>query len=147
MKNNISKWMACCEFFDKLSAVLIKGYEVVGSCNQDNSQYLVPKGTADQITYSGKPAASFRISNHWNWYANINKCPNENYIQCLSVDAPWAKKRMAEGKPSEPIFCSQVAVIGNDGKYHVVYGERFDRKTKKWQWVESTPEEVVWNYL
>lgn len=147
MKKNIEKRIACFEFFDKLSALLHDSYEVVGSCNIDNSQYLVPNGTADEITYNSKPAASFRVSDHWNWYSNLKKCPNERYIQCLSVDAPWAKKRKAKGMASEPIYCSQVSFIGHDGKYHVVYGEKFDRKTKTWSWIETIPEEVIWEVL
>ena len=147
MKKNEKDLFACQEFFDKLAALLHESYEIVGSCNADNSQYLVPNGTADRITYTSKPISSFRVSDHWNWYSNLKKCPNENYIQCFSLDAPWPKRRLATGKASMPIFCSQVAFVGDDGKYHVVYGEKFDHKTKTWSWVDSTPEEVIWECL
>lgn len=134
---------ACTKFFDLLSELLKEEYEVVASCNADFSRYLVPKGTADQISYSGKPDKSFRISDHWNWFANLNKCENPNYIQCLSVDMPFAKRRPEEGKASKPILGTQVAVVGEDGKYHAVFGEKFDRKTKTWSWISTNAEDVA----
>lgn len=133
----------CTEFFEKLSEALKEDYVVMGSCNQDFSRYLVPIGTESQVSYMGKPENSFRISDHWNWFANVNKCPDEHYIQCLSVDLPWTRKRFAPGKPSRPVSGTQVAVFGADRKYHAVYGERYSRKTKTWDWVESTVEEVI----
>lgn len=81
----------CTEFFEKLSEALKEDYVVMGSCNQDFSRYLVPVGTESQVSYMEKPENSFRISDHWNWFANVNKCPDEHYIQCLSVDLPWAR--------------------------------------------------------
>ena len=84
----------CMAFFEELSNEL-PNYTVVGSCNKDSSLYLVPNGTEDEITYYSKPAKSFRISDHWNWYANTKKCDNERYIQCLCVDLPYAKRREA----------------------------------------------------
>ena len=137
------KMAKCSEFFCKLAEELRDSYEVLESCNADFSKYLVPNGTSDQVTYEGKPDKSFRISDHWNWYANVRKCPNPNYIQCLSVDLPWARKRMEEGRPSKPITGVQIALIGDDGKYHVVYGECYNRKTKEWSWVENNPKEVA----
>lgn len=134
---------ACKRFFADLSKELEETYTIVGSCNQDNSVYLVPNGTEDQITYYGKPAKSFRISDHWNWYSNINKCSNPNYIQCLSVDAPYAFKRNDDGKATKPRMLCQVAVVGEDGKYHAVFGEVFDRKTKRWSWLSSNPKYIA----
>lgn len=131
----------CTQFFNEL-VLKLNNYEVVESCNHDFSRYLVPVGTADQISYESKPDKSFRISDHWNWYANLKKCPNPHYIQCYSVDLPWAKKRLAEGKASNPVFGVQVAMIGDDGKYHVVYGEKFNRKTKTWEWIETSVDSV-----
>lgn len=118
-------------------------YEEVGSCNADSTLYLVPDGTANQISYTSKPEKSFRVSDHWNWFANLKKCPYEKYIQCLSVDLPFAKKRPANGMASKPINAVQVSVIGKDGKYHAVYGEVFNRKTKTWGWIESNPLDVI----
>ena len=147
MKKNTKKEIACQEFFDKLAALLHESYEVIDSCNADSSRYLIPNGKANLITYTSKPAASFRVSDHWNWYSNVKKCPNENYIQCFSLDAPWPKKRSAKGKSSTPIFCSQVSFVGGDGKYHVVYGEKYDHRTRTWSWIETSPEEVIWEVL
>lgn len=133
----------CTEFFTELADILKDKYEVVESCNADFSKYLVPKGTADQITYHSKPDKSFRISDHWNWYANIKKCSNPKYVQCLSVDLPWPKRRKEEGKASNLIWGIQVSVIGDDGKYHVVFGEKFDRKTQRYSWVSASAEDVA----
>lgn len=133
----------CREFFSELSELLCNAYEIVGSCNEDLSAYLIPLGTSDQITYTSKPDKSFRISDHWNWYANVNKCTNERYVQCLSVDMPFAKKRKAPGAPSSPWWGCQVAFIGDDGKYHAVYGEIYDKKTKTWLWKETSAKDVI----
>ena len=137
------KQLACKAFFTELSELLNESYEVVGSCNNDSSAYLIPKGTGEQITYYGKPADSFRISDHWNWYSNINKCSNPKYIQCYSVDCPFPRKREEAGRPTKPRRAFQVAFIGKDGKYHAVYGEVFNRKSKNWEWLERTPQEVL----
>lgn len=141
--NKLEKINACNEFFMKLMSELGEQYEIVESCNQDISKYLIPIGTIDELTYCSKPNKSFRISDHWNWYANVLKNPNEHYIQCLSNDFPWAKRRKAPGKPSVPIFAIAVCVIGEDGKYHHIFGEKFNRKTKKWSWVETSIDEVL----
>lgn len=133
----------CSKFFDALSNILSGTYEVIASCNQDLSRYLVPNGTSDEITYSSKPDLSFRISDHWNWYANLKKCPNPNYIQCFSVNIPKPAKRKDYGKASEPREGIQVAVIGKDGKYHAVYGESYDRKLKHWFWLETDPADIA----
>ena len=65
---------ACENFFSELTRILDGKYEVVGSCNQDISRYLIPAGTKEQITYYGKPELSFRISDHWSWDSNVKKC-------------------------------------------------------------------------
>lgn len=137
------KKLACNQFFNELASALCDSYEIIASCNADFSRYLVPIGTVSQITYYGKPKKSFRVSDHWNWYANTQKCENPNYIQCLSVDMPWAKKRPSEGKASKPITGIQVSLVGDDGKYHVIFGERYDRKKREWTWVESSLSSVL----
>lgn len=133
----------CEEFYGKLCDLLKDSHVNLESCNKDISRYLIPIGTEEKVTYYGKPEKSFRISDHWSWYANVNKCNNENYIQCLNVDLPWARRRAAEGKPSKPVNAVQVAVIGDDGKYHAVFGEVYDRKTKTWGFVTADPEDVI----
>lgn len=134
---------SCKEFFNTLSDVLSSTHEVIGSCNQDISQYLIPIGTIDRLTYYSKPSNSFRISDHWNWYSSFRKCKEEHYIQCYTRDLPWTKRREGYGKASKPIYGICVCVLGGDGIYHVVYGERFDRKNKKWDWVESDPADIA----
>ena len=133
----------CRDFFRTLSDILAGQYETIASCNQDLSQYLVPNGTAGEISYASKPALSFRISDHWNWYANLKKNPDPKYIQCWSVDIPKPGKRKAYGKASEPREGIQVAVIGGDGKYHAVFGEVYDKKLKNWRWLETDPTDIA----
>ena len=137
------KIMKCEEFFSNLCAILSDTYEVVGSCNRDLSQYLIPKGTISELSYYSKPAKSFRISDHWNWYSSLKKCSNPHYIQCFSVDIPRAEKRTDYGKATKPKYGIQVSVIGGDGKYHAVYGEIYDRKTGAWNWLETEPADIA----
>ena len=129
----------CKVFFDALVNMLGDRYERISSCNQDASEYLCPVGTSEEISYYGKPEESFRISNHWNWYANTNKCSDPRRIQCFCVDLPWAHHRMKAGKAGKPIMANCVCVYRN-GKYHVIYGECFDKKTKTWSWIDNSPE-------
>lgn len=139
------KMRACVEFFNELAALLSDRYEIV--CPFDKTgyrsdKYLVPNGTADEITYYSKPLHSFRVSTHWNWRESLDKCDRENYIQCLCPDMLWAKKRDPETGRSEPIRAEAVAILSDDGKYHVIFGEYWNRKTKSWDWKESDPNEV-----
>lgn len=122
----------CLEYFENLVEELKETHVLVVSCNQDSTLYLVPKGSEDQITYHSKPVNSYRFSDHWNWYANVRKCPDQHYIQCFNKDLPYPRRRPEPGKPSHPIAAMCVAYFGDDGLYHTVFGERFDRKTKKW---------------
>lgn len=131
----------CVEFYNELSKRLTSTHEVVGSCNQDISSYLIPIGSIDELTYERKPQNSFRFSDHWNWYSNVNKCPDEHYIQCYSPDIPYARPRLSPGKASKPRFGISIAYF--DGcRYRVIFGEKFDRKTKTWYFVTPTIEEV-----
>ena len=141
------KTSKCLKFFSMLSYSLSNTYTAVRSCNKDISMYLVKNGTEDQISYYGKPLLSFRVSDHWNWFSSINKCDNEKYIQCYSTDIPWTRRREEPGKATRPIKAICVCIYGIDNKYHVVYGEKFDRKNKTWSWIESTTEEVIKQYL
>lgn len=135
----------CKKFFDGLAEHMGDGYVVVESCNGDRSAYLVPIYEEDQITYHSKPTFSYRISDHWNWKTSFKKNPDEHYIQCYSKDFPWCKKRNAPGKASNPILACSVCFYGPDNLYHVIYGQKFDRKTKTWSWVECDPKNVVIN--
>lgn len=135
------KMNACQTFFQKLADILEEKYEIVGSCNKDQSQYLVPLGTADQISYYGKPAMSFRVSDHWNWYSSTKKCKDPDYVQCNSVDMPRAKRRTDE-HATRPRRGVQVAIQWTDGYYHHVFGEKWDPKERRFVWVKSNPEEI-----
>lgn len=143
MYDEQNKIYACKTFFDDLSDILKDIYEVVGSCNQDISQYLIPKGTISDLTYYSKPEKSFRISDHWNWYSSLKKCSNPYYIQCLSVDMPRANKREIWNKATKPKHGIQVCILGGDNKYHAVYGEVYDRKTRTWSWLETDPADIA----
>ena len=137
----------CNKFFYDLAEILYASYEIIGSINKDFSRYLVPFGTDNQITYYSKPAFSFRISDHWNWYSSLKKCKNEFYVQCNSVDMPVARRRANSSWVSEPHCGIQVAFCDRVGIYHHVYGEKYDRRTRKWSWVENDPIKVVEKYL
>lgn len=132
----------CLEFYKKLEKELAGTHESVGSCNRDQSAYLCPIGTGSQVTYRSKPENSFRVSDHWNWYANLKKNPDKRYIQCYSRNLPWARKRERPDKASRPITASCVCLFRN-GTYEVVYGETYDRTTKQWGWMDSDPAEVA----
>lgn len=137
------KSFACRTFFDELAVLLGETHKTIASCNNDISAYLIPNGTEEQVSYYGKPANSFRVSDHWNWYANLNKCSDPHYIQCLSVDVPWPLKRNDIGKASDPRFAIQVSYYGEDKKYHCVFGESYNRKTKRWEWIDQPVDKVV----
>lgn len=139
------KMEKCRKFFDELAYILGETHEVVASCNKDLSAYLVPKGTKDKISYYGKPESSFRISDHWSWYSNLKKCSNPDYVQCWSVDLPKPRKRDHE-RPwmaTEGRKAAQVAFLGRDGNYHMLYGEYWDRVAKEWRWAETDPKEAL----
>ena len=140
--NTKRDFIRCRRFFDEVAKLLSDEYQVVTSCNRDLSAYLVPNGTKDEITYQSKPACSLRVSDHWNWYSNIKKCPQEEYIQCHSVDLPDPHKRNAPGKASNPIEATQVCLIYPDGKYHCVFGQFYDRNSNKWKWMTADPHLV-----
>lgn len=142
--NRSEKKELCLKFFDELSKELSERYEIIGSCNQDVSAYLIPKGTIEQLSYYGKPALSFRISDHWNWYSSLKKCSDPFYIQCFSVNMPWPRRRDTNDEyATKPRYGWQIALYGNDGKYHHVFGEKFNRRNKEWVWEERTIKDVI----
>ena len=123
----------CKKFFEELAEKLKDTHVIVRSCNQDESAYLVPIGTEKQITYYGKPDNSFRISDHWNWYSNLKKCSDPNYIQCLNVDlACRCKNRKGPALASEPYWAWCVAMYKKEvGYYHTMVGEFYNPVLKK----------------
>lgn len=136
---------ACVKYFDELANLLNGSYEVVSSCNNEHfrSRYLIKNGTVDELTYESKPMFSFRISDHWNWYSSTKKCTDHDYIQCFTTDMPRVKKRETENGASKPVFGVCVAFFDEDKKYHVIFGEKFDRRTKKWSWVNTSPIDIA----
>lgn len=148
--NNLTKEDKKCKayscFYD-LAKALSDYYEIIPSCNKNASIYLVPKGTADQLSYYGKPVNSFRVSIYWNWYSSLTRCNNPKYIQCYCPDLPFAKKRPEPEKASKPILASLVAFYGPDTTYHHVFGDRFDRKTKTWIFEEPSVDDILWHTL
>lgn len=136
--SKLEKLIKCGNFISSLAYMLGPKYEFLPSCNQDISRYLVPAGTKDQITYYGKPDKSFRFSDHWNWYSSSKKCTDETMVRCRSLDMPWTRKREEPGKATKPRYGIQVCMFdAKSGCYHHIYGEKFDRKTKTWTWVDN----------
>ena len=135
----------CNKFIEKLAGLLGDKYEMVASCNKDASRYLVPVGTRDQITWYGKPANSFRVSDHWSWFTNTKNCSIRNYIQCYSRDMPVPKPRPHNDPDgaTKAVRGTAVAVQATDGTYRCVYGDKYDRVRHRWSWVESDPLEVI----
>lgn len=119
------KMYYCMGKFMELAEKLKDTHDIVGSCNKDATIYLIPKGTEDQLTYYGKPEDSYRISDHWNWYANVKKCPDETHVQCHCVDLQKPRRRVDE-RATRPRDGVCIAYYGSDHKYHHVFGERYD---------------------
>jgi hypothetical protein len=140
-----SKMNDCDAFIDGLAELLRGKYEMTPSCNRDLSRYLIPKGTKDQISYYGKPEMSFRASDHWNWYTSLAKCSNERMIQCYSMNLPGPRPRINPGEATKGVHAYQVAIYQN-GRYYAVYGDVYDRKERRWGWIENTPESVIREY-
>ena len=91
----------CNNFIENLAQLLGDKYELIGSCNNDLSRYLIPAGTREQITYYGKPVNSFRVSDHWSWFSNLKKCSLRNYIQCYSRDMPFRRRGRQDRTPQQ----------------------------------------------
>lgn len=103
------KWQKLYEFLKPM------GYVLVHSCNKDETVYLVPAGTEDQISYSGKPENSYRLSGHWHW-----KSPKGPGIQCPLEGMP------DPGEPNEdgfaPSQCNEYIIAKYEGGLY----RRFD---------------------
>lgn len=124
----------CRKYFLKLAEELKGTHELVTSCNGDCSLYLIPIGTIDQLTYYGKPMDSYRFSDHWNWYANVNKCKNERHVQCHNIDLRRPAKRI-NSKATKPRYNVCVAYYGTDHKYHTLIGDKYDEISRKLKFV------------
>jgi len=138
------KMSKCRNFVEQVASDCDGSWILVESCNNDASCYLIPEGSESELSYYGKPANSLRFSDHWNWYSSTKKCRDEKYVQCRSLDMPWARRREEAGKATKPRFGIQVAYYDRrDRCYHHVYGDKFDRKTKTWTWVDAEPGAVA----
>lgn len=142
--NDYEKGYQCRRFFKELADILGETHYIVGSCNQDETIYLLEKGTDErELSYYSKPKNSYRISDHWSWYSNVRKNPDETYIQCESVDVPNVRERIEPGKASKPRKAWQVCFFGEDGKYHCIFGDIYDKETKTWSFKTVKAKEVL----
>ena len=131
----------CSEVFSELAKILSDQYEILESCNKDFSKYLCLKGTTGEVSYEGKPEKSFRISDHWNWYSNVKKCPDMSIIQCYASNIPEPREREGEGatKPRKAISIG----FYENGQYKIVYGEFYNKETEEWSWMENDISDLV----
>ena len=133
----------CNAFFLKVAEKLKDTHIIASASHRWISACLIPKGTEEQLTYHSKPVNSLRVACNWNWRASSKRCKDEKYIQCHTDDLPWARKKEADGSASKPIWGNMVGYFDADQKYHCVYGEKFNRETKTWEWVEGDPDAVA----
>lgn len=134
----------CSLFLIKVAEELKDTHEIVPSSNKTwGSACLIPIGTINELNYEGKPVNSLRVACNWNWRASLKHCPNERMIQCLTDDMPWCRKRKGEGLASSPVWGNMVGYYGADRKYHCVYGEKYDRASGKWSWVDGDVHAVA----
>lgn len=127
----------CKKYFNELRDILSDTHEVTANrCKVKRpDMYLCPKGTRKEITYHGKPHYSFRYSTKWNFYSP--RC--EGVVQCYSKDFPHAHTDSKGAGPDGAVLAFSVCYYGNDNLYHVVYGEKYNRETGEWEWIESDP--------
>ena len=136
----------CYRFFDAVADELKDTHVVIESKSKKlPCKYLVKKGQEKQVSYYGKPVNSLRVGSNWNWRAGLDRCANASYIQCVTPDLPYAKRRSQEHPTwsTHPIYGNMVALFDTDNKYHCVFGEKFDFDDNKWVWVENVPQFVA----
>ena len=134
------KLAKCTDFMNCVAYLLKDSYEMLPSCNHDISQYLIPIGTKNELSYYEKPDRSLRFSDHWNWFASKKRCSDLTLVQCRSLDIPWVRKREEPEAATKPRYGIQVCIYDAKTKcYHHVYGDKFDRHTRKWTWIEADP--------
>lgn len=138
----------CNQYFNSLYEMLKDSHDRRTNKTRDRrpDKYIFPKGTGDEITNVGKPANSFRYSNKWNFWKN-GKGEMLDSVQCYSEDFPKAHTDSHGCGPQGSVLAYSVCFYGEDGRYHVVYGERYNRRTKKWDWVESDPEDAILEFI
>lgn len=132
----------CVRFFNAVAEELKDTHVIVPSKSKKwRSMCLVRKGEENQVSYYGKPVNSLRVAPNWNWRAGLDRCTNPTYIQCVTPDLPFAKKRSKENPEwsTMPIFGNMVGYFDTDNKYHCIFGEKYEPETKSWIWVENAP--------
>lgn len=143
-KEERDTWMDMCnEYFDELAEALKSSHEIVESVHGGGSRYLVLKGTGSEITYYGKPLCSFRVSDHWNWHANLRKCINPHHIQCFCKDIHYPFRRPSKDQASRAVLSCSLGYYGIDRQYHVVCGEVWDSETKDNKFIRKDIQEVI----
>ena len=137
----------CMRFFNTVAEELKDTHEVIGSKSKKwQSKCLVRKGEADQVTYYSKPVNSIRVAPNWNWRAGLDRCSNTSYIQCVTPDLPFAKKRSKEHPEwsTKPILGNMIGYFDTDNKYHCIFGEWYDFETKEYRWKDMySPHDVA----
>lgn len=140
-RNIKERMKKCSEVFTMIADLLSDKYETLESCNKDFSKYLCPKGTIGEVTYESKPEKSFRISDHWNWYSNMKKCPDPDYIQCYASNLPEPRPREGESA-TKPRSAISIGFYVN-GQYKIIYGELYNKETDEWTWFENDILKIV----
>lgn len=136
----------CIDFFNLVAEELKDTHAVVHSKSRKwKSMCLVQKGQENQVTYYGKPVNSLRVAPNWNWRAGLDRCSNPNYIQCVTPDLPFARRRSEENPEwsTMPIFANMVGYFDTDNKYHCIFGEKFDFDKNTWVWVDNDAKTVA----
>lgn len=133
----------CMGYFGDLAQRLKESHELVTSINKDGTLYLIPRGTITDISYYGKPIGSFRVSDHWNWWASYRKCVDFHHVQCFSKDLHRPFRRNGVGLSSTPVMACCVGYYGPDRLYHIVCGEVWDQKTRKSTFIMRDINEVL----
>lgn len=140
------QWDQCVEFFNLVAKELQDTHVIVPSKSKRwPSMCLVEKGQEKQISYYGKPVNSLRVAPNWNWRAGVDRCSNIHYIQCVTPDLPFARRR-PEGHSqwaSLPILANMVGYFDTDNKYHCVFGEKYNPEDKSWSWVDNFPGRIA----
>lgn len=143
-QERIERFEKCDQFFDMITKELQNdGYELL--YGRDPTRYsamLIPKGTRKEVSYYNHPIGSFRIAVRWSWYSTKKRCKNEDHIQCENVSLMKPNERKGPGLESEPIWAWCVAYFAEDRKYHTIYGTIYNNRTKAWDWLETSPEDI-----
>lgn len=132
----------CNAYFDKLAEVLANSHEVRSS-PYSKDRYLVMKGTGRAISFYGKPCLSFRVSDHWNWRADVKYCRDVHRVQCFTRDLRYPLRRPEKGKASRPIISCCVGYYGLDKKYHIICGEVYNKKTHTEDIIQKDIDAVI----